>query len=389
MKKVAAFLTAIVLFIVILVGISVATAGDVKIKNADFGTWVNGYKDSSYSVVSKNIKKDSMFILGSSELHHGLGTPFHPRNLFKDEKDMELMLVGGVYNQSLFHTILMGAFEPKIQNKKVVLILSPSWFDLGGISPEGFAVRFSESEYVAMLQNPNISKELKQRIAKRCESLLVTDKVMGKRVKRYNRMFIEGKHTAIGDISFSIRNSFVEQRDKMCVMAALKTKPQDPIDSKVTASYVNYDWEKLSAYAGEKAKAKSTNKFYMIDRTYKTKVVPIKGEREGQDANKSYAKAAEYDDLQLFIDLCKETNIDVKLLLLPVNGYWFDFTGFPKEQRKVLETNILKMGKENNVDIINLFGESYTPYFMEDVVHPGGKGWVKMNEEIYKYYHEN
>ena len=46
------------------------------------------------------------------------------------------------------------------------------------------------------------------------------------------------------------------------------------------------------------------------------------------------------------------------------------------------------MAKEKGFEVLNLKDEEYTPYFMYDVMHLGWKGWIKVEEELYKHYNE-
>lgn len=68
-----------------------------------------------------------MVLMGSSEFNYGKRLIYHPRNIFR-KQNMSLMTIGNVYNQSLSHAISLGAITPKLKKKKVVLLLSMSWF---------------------------------------------------------------------------------------------------------------------------------------------------------------------------------------------------------------------------------------------------------------------
>ena len=61
---------------------------------------------------------------------------------------------------------------PKLENKKVVLILSPTWFSKTGAESSGFSARFSESMYEQMLANDELSQETRNAIADRVDQML-------------------------------------------------------------------------------------------------------------------------------------------------------------------------------------------------------------------------
>ena len=69
MKKIAAFVTAFMITLVLAVTIHETMSRDVTSKNANIGYWVSSYKDSSYNAISQNIKPDTMLVFGLSLIH--------------------------------------------------------------------------------------------------------------------------------------------------------------------------------------------------------------------------------------------------------------------------------------------------------------------------------
>ena len=104
--------------------------------------------------------------------------------------------------------------------------------------------------------------------------------------------------------------------------------------------------------------------------------------------NDSYSNSKEYDDLKLFLSLCNELDLDVMLINIPVNGYWYDYTGFPKTEREQYYDNIWDIAYEYDENVLDLAVHEYTPYFLKDIMHLGWKGWVYVDEELYNFYKE-
>ena len=59
MKKLAAFGTALILFIISVIILHFTVAGRVTVEAGGFGTWINTYKDMSYKAVAENIGEDT------------------------------------------------------------------------------------------------------------------------------------------------------------------------------------------------------------------------------------------------------------------------------------------------------------------------------------------
>ena len=94
----------------------------------------------------------------------------------------------------------------------------------------------------------------------------------------------------------------------------------------------------------------------------------------------------EYDDLRLFLQVAKELGIEIMLVSVPVNGYWYDYTGFPQEDRKQYYQNIRNIAEQNGVRLVDYSDREYEPYFLRDIMHLGWKGWAYLDEQIYQFY---
>ena len=75
--------------------------------------------------------------------------------------------------------------------------------------------------------------------------------------------------------------------------------------------------------------------------------------------------------MKLFLEVCEETGLEVMLINIPVNGYWYDYTGFPKADRQQYYQNIRDIAAEYDVTLLDLSDHEYTPYFLKDVMHLG------------------
>ena len=124
-----------------------------------------------------------MLIFGSSELRHGQGSGFHGDTIF-DGADMDPIYVGKAGYQSLTHAITLGAVGSQAANKKAVLIVSPQWFKENGVKSTAFEAAFSEEEYIALLENPDISQETKDYINGRLQNIMADNETMSEKVKK-------------------------------------------------------------------------------------------------------------------------------------------------------------------------------------------------------------
>lgn len=389
MKKIAAFLTAFVLFVVAATSFHVVLGNRLDTNNSAFGTWINTKKDLSYTAVKSNLEEDSFLMLGSSEFHHGNNTPYHPTKVFRS-LNMNVMCIGAAQNQSLSHAIIMGAVAPELKTKKAILMLSPSWFSKKGAEGSGFSARFSQSMYEAMLENDKLSDETKDAIRERTETLLKVSPTMLKQAQT-GATIIDGGHVSFKEkVDYKVGQWINEEKENISVGSMWKvTREKNLPEYKAGKEVAPPDWDAFEAEADASLKGKMNNDFNMVDKLFNKKVKPTMKDRKNADVNRTYANSPEYGDLKLFLDVCKESDIEVMLVLLPVNGWWYDYTGFPKENRQVVSDEVEKIAKDYDVKLCNFFDQSYTKGFLEDVVHLAGKGWVRTNEEAYKFFKES
>ena len=142
-------------------------------------------------------------------------------------------------------------------------------------------------------------------------------------------------------------------------------------------------------WAEQKGEEENQNQFYMDEAAYK-RLEPHLSKKEGMnsDAYKGYQTGPEYDDLECFLKVCQQLEIEPLIVIVPVNGYYYDFTGFPKEARQNYYEKVRTLAESYGARIADFSDQEYTKYFFEDRVHLGKKGWVMVDESLYNYYKE-
>jgi D-alanine transfer protein len=384
MRRITAFFTALVLFAVTILGVHKYGEAHQTADPHEVGTWTNEAKFKSWQMIEKNVDENTMVVFGSSELEHGKKTPYHPKSIFADQ-DFHTMLVGAGYYQSLSHAITLSAIAPKLKNKQVVLILSPQWFRKKGVLPKAYASRFSEANYIEMLKNDKISRDTKKYIAKRSVELLEDDPTEQKRIERYNRVCLKQQGSVIDELYCTFYTSFLNEKVMQAAAVAMKV---DGISEKPEKQPKNpaINFENLRIQAGvEGNEGTKSNSFYIKDEYYNKRLKKVLVKRQNSGLKGSYSKSPEYEDLRCFLDVCKENGITPLLVSVPVNGWWYDYTGFTREKREEYYQNIRDIAEEYQVQLADFADREYEKYFLEDTMHLGWKGWVDVSESIYDF----
>ncbi len=394
MKKLKAFLIAFVLFIgfVAVLHMYCLSVG-VKTDDPYFGTWNSPYKDLSYNALDQNIKKNDMFVFGSSEFRHGRSTLFHPANFFRDS-NVKLVTIGGPWNEALTHTVALGALEPQIKNRRVVMLVSPTWYRTAkGVPPQGYSLRFSETEYVAFLKNKDVPMSVKKYVARRSVHLLRKSPSQLNDVKLFNRVLLHMGSPCLTDkLAYKAVTMYQNDKDIITTRAAMTLlRPHDkayhcktrPFKGKRTRwSY----WADLGRqYA---LKHSTNNPFFMKDKIWKNKVCHEFPKSKDLHRKNNLLVSREYKDLAAFLTICRANNIRPMLVLLPMNGYWYDYTGIGPAERAKFARKITKFAGSYGAEVTDLTVYDYTLGINQDAVHPWREGWVKINEALYNFYAE-
>ena len=394
MKKLKAFLIAFVLFLAFAGGLhAICLSKGMKTSDPQFGTWYSQYKDMSYNALDQNITKKDMFVFGSSEFRHGRNTSFHPANFFRGT-DVHLMTIGGPFNQTLFHTVALGALEPQIKNRRVVMLVSPTWYrTAGGVSKKGYALRFSETEYVAFLKNKDVPRSVKTYVARRSVKLLNGSPTLQNHVQLYNRVLLHmGRLHPADPLAYRALMLYQNDKDMITTRAAmtfLRGQDQASGFNKQPIENGQFDWNHWVDKARRVAEKKSHNPIYMSDHSCKMKFRFVYPRAKGVHKKNSLLQSKEYGDLDAFLTICQQNHIRAMLVILPMNGYWYDYTGINSHERKAFARKITRIAGGYGAEVTDLTKYDYTPFVNRDAVHPWGEGWVRINEALYNFYTEN
>lgn len=388
MRRMKAFLVAVVLSIVTIIAIHYYGISHIAFNPHQMGVWADDAKFLSREGIIKNQDENTIVIFGSSEFETARDSKYHICNMFQNDK-FTPMILGRGHSQSLQHAVTLASIGNELTNKKVVFIVSPQWFQRKSVLKKSYAIRFSESNYVGMLMNEKIPDELKEKMIKRTTSLLKgVDDPMLERVELYNRILYYENATAKDQIMYHLYQIFNQEKDRLRVIEKAKYRR---VEQHATGTYQegNYDWESLYQAAGEEAKAQSDNSLCMNQEFYEKNEKLIKKEKGTDKKRKFKRKSKEYKDLELFLEVCEALEIEPMIVIAPNNGYWFDNTQFPQKVRDKTYAKVKKIAEKHGVKITDLSTEEYSPYFFTDNYHFSGKGWVKINEAIYKFYQQD
>lgn len=391
MKKIIAFAGAVIFFLMTCVGIKLYLKQNISENRNGLIYYGPDNRNFCKTAMEEVLTKsgDVIPVFGSSELWVSDDNAY-PQSLFQNgSSDFNMVLIGRGYMQSLHHTMNIGAMANIIPNKKVVLILSPQWFAPSQLTSDAYVSRFSERMYVEFLKNPDISHHLKSSVTERLKTLLAADPTQLKRVEKYEDIYVTHRPNILKYLEMSVYDAFMDIKQMYSLNQDINSQNFEK-NSTTSVKIENIRFDELMEKAVEAGKRESTNnEFYIYDEYYNTYVRDWQDAKKDSEINSSYLESPEYDDFRLFLDICKETEIEPLIVNIPVNGRWYDWIGFPKEEREAYYQKIRSICEDYQVQIADFSDKEYEEYFLKDIMHLGWKGWVYLDEAVYQFYKED
>lgn len=393
MKKVGAFLIGSIIIVISLFLINGYLQGQIHKKYYDKMGDIIDYRKYQGIVMQKEATKrnTTLFIFGSSEVG---GTkskdPFHPSNFFANEKGgFQVELVGRAYCQSLIHTLNIGALGNSLKGKKVVLIVSPQWFDKKGLSLNHLKVNFSEEQFYAFMFNKSISLDLKKRVASRIINIIGNSGEMNE-VKELCSLTLTTNPLYMVKLFaetpyFKGRSFLLQLRDKIQALTLIDNSNKALLFNE-HPHYYTFNWEKeLNLFNYVRINNPYDFDNYLYSNVYSKEIKLMKKYTHHIALNDS----PEFEDLGILLDTFKEVGIEPLIIDLPMNGSWYDYCGIGRVERAKYYTKINKIVNAYQFQLIDMSGYEYEAHAFKDSSHLEWKGLVYVDEAIDKYFHEN
>lgn len=329
---------------------------------------------------------------GSSEF--GGGGPYNPTKLFAGKPTgWTPYLVGHAGSLDLIQTLYAGAQD--LKGKKIVLSLSAQWFHNGGIAQNTFAANFSALQAYKMLFNPSLTTQTKKALAERLSQfneVKNTYPVLDGLLKYYGHPELVSRiMEAVYWPAARVELASLEIQDAWQTIKVIQHLPAKEIAKNASNEHWRTlpDWSQMQKKAtSDVEKTESNNQFGINNNFYNKNFRKNLQKLKNSAVNGRLYPSPEYADLNLLMRVLKDEGADPIFLIQPVNGPWYDFTGFPKQQREKYYSEVREMADRYDFALADFSGHEYDKYFMNDPSHPSEKGWLEFDEALDKFVHQ-
>ena len=341
--------------------------------------------------------QDILPVYGSSEFSSV--SEFHPSFLFAgNPTGFTPFFIGHGGCQDLVHVLNVASQTQALRGKKVVVILSSQWFVPEGLAPDYLAENFSALQTYRLLLNNQLTVGTKQQIASRLLQFpYVTENypILAKLLAHYGQFdaksrtiqLLYGSFGRLEMAALEVKDAYDSVRLLQIINANNQTKLRQGIVPVPNPPPLK-SWTELSAQATKDGqKAVTNNPFGIEDSYYLEYIKKELGKNKGSAQNDQLTASPEYQDLQLLLDVLKQTGAKPMFIIVPVNGWWADYTGFPLVERRTYYQRVNQMVKQQGFQVADFSGHEYDLYFLKDIMHLGWKGWVNVDEAMDDFVH--
>lgn len=320
--------------------------------------------------------------LGSSELNRVSLT--HPSVLAKKyQRSYTPFLIGAPGTQSLIQYSIIQSMAKELAGKKAVFIISPQWFVPNGLKEDYFTHHYSEQHVYDWLSSLKKVSDTDQYYAAR---LLDYSKVKENSLMEQVLNEVKSGKTPTDwqKKQIALQRSILKREDELFSGLGLWHNLTDKITAAAKKLPSTYNLAQIEQVADNEGKVETTNNSLGIKNSFyqynlKSRIDKLKGSQKNWD----YRFGPEYSDFQLVLTEFARNNVDVLFVIPPINQKWMDYTGLPQEVLTGFDQKIrYQLRSQGFMNIADLSTKGNQPYFMEDTIHLGWRGWLAADEYI-------
>ena len=329
------------------------------------------HKDMGVLLQRKAFENPNMLpIYGSSELAV-LDVPNRPDNYFLDGKHgFQVCPVGRGGSTSLIIAQRLAAVGEAVAGRKMVILLSSSWFRRHGVVPDQYVGNFSELQATRALTSHSLSYGLRHRFA----------------LRMHDQPLTLGHRHELAKAVWRLRMP----QDQSTALESFKTMPLLVGEGKLLAEDVACTF---ADSVFELASPHQRGAFVEIQ----TPPPVVASEKDSQTPEEAEAEFAavmkegkEWVDFELLLDTLTELHAKPLIVTIPMEGEVVDSQGIRRETRLTLYYNrVEQLCRDHGFAFASMVKHEYTPGFLyKHHAHLSNEGWPFVNQIIDRFVHD-
>lgn len=328
-------------------------------------------EDAELNFIWSLQEKKGVTLLGSSEL--SFSSPFVCHDYVSNKLNLRVSSFGHQHFQSFAMYCSLLAFKENIRNSNICIIVSPGWFDKGGTNIEAFLEYVKPPFLDRIIKDEHISHQEKLAIG----SYLYRNRYLinhpDKRINYFINLF-KFEHIPY------LRDYFINRKNEFIQVEYPEFKGQSN-----EGDVVQIEWEKVfKELETNFVKSVHSNSYFINDDYYNEFLKENYDHGEFKDPG---VENQELKDVLLLVGFLKKNGSNVSVVIQNLNPYHYNnlesFNPALNEMKDYFE--------KNNIAYLNMFtadSKDYVPGTLDDIMHTGHLGWMKINKFLVDTYGE-
>ncbi|KRN88564.1 D-alanyl-lipoteichoic acid biosynthesis protein DltD [Ligilactobacillus ceti] len=346
----------------------------------------------SKNIFKGNVVKRAAFeenyvpFLGSSEFSRM--DSFHPSSMaIHYDRSYRPFLLGAPGSQSLAQYFGMQGVNAALKGKKAVMVVSPQWFVKKGIETGAFNLYYSNLEAVSWLLHATTS-QVDRYAAKRL--LTMTAGQNSNLIRKCLAKIADGQELTSFDKTYlKLKYNQLEREDRWFSTLAMNDRI-GKIERVADKLPVQEDFSKLDEVAYKMGqKSANNNQFDIYNKFWNKRLKKSWKHLKHKQSHFDYVSSPEFADFELVLNQFKANKMNVIFVIPPVNTKWMAYTGLSQEMLDDFNAKITYQLKSQGFNhIVDLSQDGGVDYFMQDTIHLGWRGWLKMDQAVSPFLSE-
>ncbi|HEY8901228.1 MAG TPA: D-alanyl-lipoteichoic acid biosynthesis protein DltD [Chthoniobacterales bacterium] len=338
--------------------------------------------------------KDLLPIYGSSEFRND--SPYAGRMFFATHPTgFGLFIVGKAGSKTLIIAHRLGALGDAIRGRKVVIILSPTWF-LSEKEGVGFYEgNFSALQAEELIFKSSLSPDLKRAFA--TEFLKYPKALAGHEFLRFELKRLTDRTPSLEDrIALGLGGyvgDFLNAIDECSTTLALSPKiVQHPTGLSLPAKTPKQKpaWDDLTKSASERHSSADLAEEYPDGNGPSAEKLALKlGGKKAEPFQVMLERSDEWYHLDLLLRTMRELGVKPLIISIPINATSFATAGVKPVDRELYYAMLRDKLRPYHFPFETFETHETDPSFFNDEMgHPSAKGWMYFNRLIDQFYHD-
>ena len=309
---------------------------------------------------------------------------FHPAVMAARYHNYTPFLFGSTGTQSLSQFFNIKSMENQMTDEKAVYVISPQWFTKKGIDPAAFKYYNGSLADLTWLKTANPHSAYDRYVAQRLVTMLGDEGS----IATYAKQIAKGQSLSKFDkVIINLRTNMLQHEDAIFSGFQLGDNYSRHILPNIKRLPKHYNYDQLTKEAINEAKHKANNnRFNIRNGFYNQRVKSHLSKIKGSQKKVNYTTSPEYGDLEVVLNQFKNTNTDVLFIIPPVNAKWEKYTGLNMQMYyQTVDKIKFQLQEQGFTNILDLSHDDNKPGFMEDTIHIGWAGWVKVDQAVNKF----